>query len=396
MKSIEAEVARRVKAMTRAEVVLKAMQKQITWIQAAMILGVTDRHMRRLKSNYERHGFGCLRDHSHGRTRRRKIPLEVVRELCRLRRLEGYRDMSARHFWEFATERHGLKLSYKWALLLLQEAGLADKAEGRGHYRRKRERRPMRGMLLHCDGSTHAWIEDIPKRDLIVILDDADGHILHAQFVEQEGTVSTLAGLKEVLRVHGRFCEFYHDRGSHFGRTSKAGQGPDEEQKGQVTRVLNALGITQIFARSPQARGRSERCFGTVQGRLPQELKLRGITDYDEANAYLRNAFIADFNRRFGVEPLQKESAFIPLVGIDLDMLASVHHTRKVSNDNTVAFKTLCLQLPKFQDRAHLVRYCVQVHELTDGSLAISLQGKLLARYNAHGELRAQATTVAA
>ena len=139
-------------------------------------------------------------------------------------------------------------------------------------------------MMLHLDASTHPWIPGLPNWDLIWLMDDATSEVLYACFVPEEDTLSTLAALEHVLRLHGRFCELYHDCASHFGRTSKAGQGPDAEQNGQVSRALKALGIRQIFGRSPQARGRSERAFGTVQGRLPQELRLRGITQYDRAN----------------------------------------------------------------------------------------------------------------
>ncbi|MBM4244462.1 MAG: transposase family protein [Deltaproteobacteria bacterium] len=299
-----------------------------------------------------------------------------------------------RHFWEHATERHGLELSYTWRLLTLQAAGLAEKAPTRGKYRRRRERRPMRGMLLHLDASTHAWLgEDRPMADLDVMLDDADGRILFARFFDQEGTASTFAALEHVLGRHGRFSELYTDRGSHFCRTSRAGQDPDEAQAGQVTRALRTLGIRQILARSPEARGRSERCFGTVQGRLPQELKLAGTTDYEQANRYLDATCVADFNRRFTVKPAQPESAFVPLAGIDLRLLLSSQHERVVGNDNTVSFNRLVLQLPTSKQRLHHVRCPVLVHEFPDQTLGVSYQGRLLAAYSQQGDVRTQSKT---
>ena len=245
----------------------------------------------------------------------------------------------------------------------------------------------MRGMLIHIDGTEHEWIAGLSKWDLIWVLDDADGRALYGQFVEEEGTQSTFMALEHVLKHHGRFCELYHDCGSHFGRTSKAGAGPDEEQHGHVTRALNALGIRQIFARSPQARGRSERAFETIQGRLPQELRLAGIADYQQANAYLENTFLPDFNRRFTVEPQQKENAFVHLLGFDLDLLLSVQHERVVRNDNTVSFKKMILQIPSSRQRPHYVRCPVLVHEFIDGTLGISFQGQLLIRYSMNGDL---------
>jgi hypothetical protein len=386
MEGYRRAVARETRAMTKKEVMLKAIEGRITWIQAADILGISPRHMRRIKTRYEHSGFDALRDGRSGKPRRKRIPLATVEKLLSLRRGK-YADFSVRHFWEHATERHGLKLSYTWTLLTLQAAGLAEKAPARGKYRRRRERRPMRGMLLHLDASTHAWLgRNREHADLVVMLDDADGRILFARFFPQEGTASTLAALDHVLRRHGRFTELYTDRGSHFCRTGSASQGPDEIQLGQVSRALRTLGIRQILARSPQARGRSERAFGTLQGRLPQELAFAGITDYEQANRYLEQTFVADFNRRFTVKPAQAESAFVPLAGIDLRLLLSSQHERVVSNDNTVSFNRLVLQLPSSRNRVHYVRCPVLIHEFPDRTLGVSYQARLLATYNSLGD----------
>lgn len=385
MDTNEVSIAREARLMTRKEVILKAIQKHISWIQAADILGVTARHMRRLKVRYEKFGYGGLRDCRSGKPRRKRIVIKTIQELCRLKK-EVYPDFSIRHFYEYATERHGLKISYTWVRIVLEEAGIVEKAPGRGKHRRKRERRPMIGMLLHMDGSTHEWIQGV-SQDLIVAMDDADGRILYARFFPQEGTLSTLASLDHVLTRYGRFCELYHDCGSHYGRTSQAGQGPDEEQNGQVTRALKTLGIRQIFARSPQARGRSERAFGTIQGRLPQELRLAGIRDYEKANEYLNKVFVSKFNRQFTVKPTQPESAFVPLAGIDLKLLLSIQHERVVRNDNTVTYNTLILQIPASPERLHFVRCPVTVHEFPNGHLGVSYQGRLLAQYGSDGML---------
>jgi len=373
--------------MTKKEVILKAIEGRITWIQAADILGVSARHMRRIKLGYDRHGFDALQDHRGGKPRRKRIPMETVEKLLALRK-STYADFSVRHFWEQATERHGLKLSYTWTLLTLQAAGLAEKAPARGRYRRRRERRPMRGMMLHLDASTHAWLgKQRPMADLVVALDDADGRILFARFFEQEGTASTFAALEHVLQRFGRFTELYTDRGSHFCRTSRVGEDPAEIQNGEVSRALRALGIRQILARSPEARGRSERAFGTIQGRLPQELRVARVSDYEEANRYLEQTFIADFNRRFTVTPAQRESAFVPLARLDLRLLLSSQHQRVVSNDNTVSFNRLALQLPASRQRLHYVRCPVLVHEFPVGTLGVSYQGRLLATFNHQGDL---------
>jgi hypothetical protein len=269
--------------------------------------------------------------------------------------------------------------------MVLEEAGIVEKAPGRGKHRRKRERRPMTGMLLHMDGSTHEWIQGIETWDLIVTMDDADGKILYARFFPEEGTLSTMSSLEYVLTRYGRFCELYHDCGSHYGRTSHAGQGPDEDQNGQVTRALKTLGIRQIFARSPQARGRSERAFGTIQGRLPQELRLAGIRDYEQANEYLNKVFVPKFNRQFTVKPAQPESAFVSLAGIDLKLLLSIQHERIVRNDNTVTYNNITLQIPQTDRRLHYVRCPVTIHEFPNGHLGVSYQGSLLAEYLSDG-----------
>lgn len=388
---IDAAVAREAKAMTTKDVIVKAIEGKLSWVQAADILGYTPRHMRRLKLLWERQGYDGIRDQRGSTPRRRRIPLATIRALCELKR-RRYPDFSVRHFWEKATEEHGFTLSYTWTRLVLQAAGVVAKAPGRGKYRRKRERRSMTGMLLHLDASTHAWIAELPMHDLVVMLDDADGRMLYARFVPQEGTASTFAALHHVVARYGRFAELYTDRASHFARTTVAGT-PDAEQLGQVSRALATLGIRQILARSPQARGRSERAFGTIQGRLPPELRLAGVRTYPDANRYLAEHFIADFNRRFTVAPASPESAFVRVPGIDLRLLFSSQHTRHVQNDHTVRFDGRTLQLPRGRTRArpHYVRCPVTVHEFPDATLGVSFHGQLLATYSRDGELLAPA-----
>lgn len=382
----ERRIAREAKKMTRHEIVLKATAGALTWTQAAEVLGISPRHMRRLRSEYREHGIDAFYDNRGGKTRRKRIKEETVAKICRLKR-DVYPDFSMQHFFEKLTEEHGIEISYSWMRYVLQEAGIVQRTRGRGKYHRQRERRLMRGMMLHIDASTHEWIPDIPKWDLVAVLDDADGKLLYAQFFEEEGTASTFASLHYVLKKHGRFCELYHDRGSHFGRTSKAGERPDDEQNGQVTRALTALGIKQIFANTPQARGRSERAFGTLQGRLPQELRVAGIKNYQDANVFLEKEFKRSFNRRFTVKPASPESVFVPMTGIDLDLLLAIQYERTVKNDNTVQFQGTTLQLPSTKTRLHYARCPVLVHEMTNGKLAVSYQGNLISVFTKDGEL---------
>jgi hypothetical protein len=373
--------------MTRQEVIMRAVEGRITWIQAADILRLTARHVRRLREAFEHRGSRGLLDGRAGCQRRKKIPEEVLREICRLKR-EVYPDFSVRHFHEQLTGKHHVVLSYTWTKSVLQAAGIVPKEGGRGRYRRRRERRAMAGMLLHLDASTHPWLPEVPSQDLVVMLDDADGRILFARFFEQEGTRSTLVALQHVLLRWGRFCELYTDRGSHFCLTTKSEAGPDPVQQGQVTRALRTLGIRHILARSPEARGRSERAFGTIQGRLPQELRVAGIRTYAAANDYLDSTFGPDFNRRFTVKPREAERAFTSLAGFDVELALTLQHERVVRNDHTVTFGALALQLPPSRDRVSFARCPVIVHEFLDGTLGISFQGKVLARYTQDGQLQ--------
>lgn len=370
--------------MTRKEVILRAMDGRLTWLQAADILGVTPRHMRRMKKNYERDGYDGIRDHRGSTPRRKRISIEVIAKLCRLKR-EKYADYSVQHFWEKATEKHGIKIGYTWTKLTLQSAGLVQRAPKRGQYRRKRERRSLVGMMMHLDGSTHTWIKGLPQRDLMVALDDADGRILYGKFVEQEDTLSTMETLWHVLIRYGRFCELYSDRGSHFCTTQIAGETPTTQ--GQVSRALQTLGIRQILARSPEARGRSERAFGTIQGRLPQELQSEGITNYEQANAYIEAVFFPDFNRRFTERPAQTGSAFMPVPKRDLDLVLSIQEDRTVRNDNTVLFERLTLQLEPSRHRPHFARCAVTVHRHFDHTLSVTYQGRRIGRFTADGNV---------
>ena len=370
--------------MTRRELIIKALAGQLSWVQAADIAGVSARQMRRIRHAIETRGMSAVMDQRGGRPRRKRISAGTIAMLVRLKR-DVYPDFSLRHFYEQVTEKHQLKVSYNWMRLMLQEAGVVEREPGRGQYRRRRERRPMVGMLVHLDASTHEWIAGVPKQDLVVALDDADGRILYARCFPQEGTASTFAALEGVLRRYGRFCELYTDRATHY-RPAGQSEASTEEATGQVTQALRALGIRLIQARSPQARGRSERAFGTIQGRLPQELRLQGITEYQRANRYLEEVFVPDFNRRFSVPPAHKESAFVKLAAIDLELLLSSKHERVVRNDNTVAFQGMVLQLPQTSYRTHFVRCAVSVHQFPADTLGISYQGRLLARYDSAGQ----------
>lgn len=369
--------------VTRRIVIEKAEAGRISWAQAASVLGITARQLRRVRKRYKAQGADGLADRRRGQPRKKRIPEGTAQRMCELKRGK-YADFSTQHFYDVAVEKHGLKASYGWTLRALQRAGVVEKTPRRGKYRRRRPRQPMVGMRVHTDGSTHPWLgPDRPVWDLVIMLDDADGRLLAARFVPEESVMSTLHLFDEVLGRYGRFGELYHDRGSMYCRTSKAQAGPDVEQSGQIPRALKSLGIRQIWAYSPQARGRCERAFGTIQGRLPQELQAAGITDYQQANAYLHDVFIPDFNRRFTVTPTESESAFVPLPlrKRDLALVLSAQYSRCVNNDYTVHFERRTLQLPQPKDRKPLCQRQVTVHRFPNGTLGVSYHGKLLATF---------------
>jgi hypothetical protein len=240
-------------------------------------------------------------------------------------------------------------------------------------------------MLLHLDGSSHAWFRDERRYDLLVLLDDATSEIYYAQLVEEESTATVMTALREVIARKGAFCALYSDRASHFFHTPKAGQPVDRSRPTQVGRALQELGIQMIPAYSPQARGRGERNFGTWQGRLPQELRLHGIRSLAAANEFLRQQYIAEFNHRFAVPAAQAGHAFLPVRGKDLDLVFSLHHERTVDQDNTVQVGSRLLQIEKTCWRATLAGCRVTVHEHLEGSWSITYGPHLLGRYSQEG-----------
>jgi transposase InsO family protein len=310
-----------------------------------------------------------------------------VEEVLRLYR-ERYADFNVRHFHEKLREQHRIRLSYTWVKRALQMAGLVNKSRKRGVHRRRRPRRPLPGMLLHLDGSSHAWFQDDRRYDLLVILDDATSEIYYAQLVEEESTATVMTALREVIERKGAFCALYSDRASHFFHTPKAGQPVDRSRPTQVGRALAELGIQMIPAYSPQARGRSERSFGTWQGRLPQELRLHGIQSMASANEFLRESYIAEFNERFAVAAVQPGHAFLPVRGKNLEMVFSLHHERTVNQDNTVHLGSRILQIEKTRWRATLAGCRVTVYEHLDGSCSIGYGPHLVGHYNQQGIAR--------
>jgi len=356
--------------MKLQDVILKAMAKKLTWIQAAEIAGMSVRQMQRKRQAYVDHGYNGLFDKRRGKISYHRVPMATAERVLALYR-DKYPDFNVRHFHEKLTESEDISLSYSWVKQALQGAGLVARKKKRGPHRRRRPRRPLPGMLLHIDGSKHRWFQDDRYYDLLVILDDATSRIYYAQLVAEESTRTVMTALREVIEREGLFCALYSDRASHFFVTPKAGEPVDKSRLTQVGRALKELGVQMIPAYSPQARGRSERSFGTWQSRLPQELRLAGIATVEQANRFLRERYIAEFNHKFTVKAAERGTAFRRCGRSDLGWIFSIQTERVVAKDNTVAIRDQWWQLDKTRWRHTLAGQTVTIHQHLDDTVSI-------------------------
>jgi transposase len=359
---------------------------EITQAEAAELLGVKERTFRRWRDRYREDGEAGLADRRLGRRSPRRAPEAEIERMLGLFR-DKYSDFTVKHFHEHLEKRHGYKLGYTVTKLHLHRAGLVRPAVKRSAHRKKRPRRPLVGMLLHQDGSRHAWLAGQPQLDLIATMDDATSAIYSLFLVEEEGTASTFRGLREVVEGHGLFCALYTDRGSHYFHTPVAGEKVSKTQLTQVGRALAQLGIEHIAAYSPEARGRCERVFRTLQDRLPKELRLAGIETVEAANAWLAETYMAEHNRAFAIAAQKEGTAFVAdRLGAWREILCIVEE-RVVGNDNTIAWDGRRLQLPQSRLRPHFVRAKVRLHAYPDGGLSVFLGPHRLASYTAEGEI---------
>jgi hypothetical protein len=364
--------------------------KRLSCVEAAELLGVSERHFRRLRDAYAAEGEAGIVDRRRGRRSGRRASsaeIEWVVEEYRSR----YFDFTAKHFHEAI---HGSRMAdgkrfsrgYTWTKSVLQWRGLVSKAPTRAAHRKKRPRRPLPGMMLFQDGSRHAWLAGQPPLDLIATMDDATSEVTSMFLVEEEGTASSFRGLSETIARKGLFCSLYTDRGSHYFVTAKAGEAVAADRPTQVGRALAQLGIAHIPSYAPQGRGRMERTFGTLQKRLPPRLRLAGIDSIEAANRFLAEVYMAEHNARFAVPAAEPGSAFVPFVG-DLANILCVKEERVVGNDNTVRFAGLVLQIPEQRHRHHFVKATVRVHRYPDDSLAVFHGPRRLADYGPDGRL---------
>jgi len=380
-------MAATVKAMKIQEVILKAASGEIRWTEAADIIGVSYRTMKHWKSRYQEHGYDGIFDRRMKCPSPKRVPFKELQTILDLYRTTYY-GFNVTHFPEKLRDHHDITRGYTFVKKALQTAGLVEKSPGRGKHRRRRPRKPLIGMMLHLDGSPHEWIPDLPGHffDLLVLMDDATNEIYGLMLVDEEDTLSCMTLLKECISKKGVFCSLYSDRASHFFFTPKAGEKVLEGHLTQIGRALKDLGVKMIPSYSPEARGRSERMNETLQGRIPHELRLRGIKTKDAANRFFKEVYIKEHNKRFKVKAEQSGSAFVPLPAhIDLNRIFSSQEERTVNRDNTVSCQRLILQIEPSHLRISFAKCRVTVHLHLNQTLSITYGPHLLGRYNPDG-----------
>jgi len=360
-------------------------QRDLSMLEAAELLGMSERQFRRYRIRFDEEGEAGLLDRRLGRASARRIPADEVERMLRLYE-SHYRGWNVSHFHEHGQRDHKFYWGYTFTKAQLQLAGLVKRAAHRGAHRRKRERKPAEGMMLHQDGSRHTWLAGQSPLDLIVTMDDATSTTYSAFLVEEEGTASSFKGLLEVFSQHGLCCSLYTDRGSHYFVTPKAGGGVDKSCLTQVGRALERLGIEHIPAYSPEARGRSERMFGTLQDRLVKELQLAGITGIEAANRWIAEVYLPRHNARFAKPAAIPEKAFVAVADktVLIETLC-IEEERTVARDNTVAYAGLALQIGHCGPRAHYVKARVKVRAYADGTLGVFHGPLCIGRYDHEG-----------
>lgn len=380
-----AEVLQEIRKMRFESIYQQRSERGLTIEQAADLLGIHERTFRRWVKRYEAEGAQGLADIRLGKLAHNAVPVDEVTEMLSLFETR-YSNFNVAHFYDKYISEHGGQRCYTWVKNRLHECGLVKKAKKRGAHRRKRPRKAMKGMMLHQDGSTHEWVAGCHWH-LIVTMDDADNEIYSAFFAEEEGTWSSFQGVQEVIEKHGLFCSLYTDRGSHYFYTPEVGGKVDLHRPTQFARAMKQLGVDLIPAYSPEARGRSERMFGTLQGRLPKELALAGMTEMAEANRYLKEKFIPEFNKRFRIKPEREEGAFVPWLNsnMNLNEILCIQETRTVNKDNTVSYQKKCLQIQSNKYRVSYSKVRVRIHEYSDGSVSIFHGPRLLGQFDPKG-----------
>ena len=374
------------RAMKVREVILQALAGKMSWWQAADVLGMSPRTLRRWRRKFQEHGVDRLVDRRRHRPSARAIPEAELQRWLTLYR-KRYAGYNARHFWSTCRREHGLSWSYTLLRQALQTAGLVRKHRPRGRHFRRRDPRPCFGEMLHLDGSRHHWLAWRPEeyQHLIVVVDDATGRVLYAQLAEGESSHAVMSALAAVIRTQGLPQALYTDRASWAAVTRKAGERPEPGRLTHVGRALKRLGIEHILAYSPQARGRSERMNRTLQDRLVNELRVGGIRTLERANRFLAERFLPAYNTEFARPPADATNVFVPLGEADLDAILCHEEERVVGKDNTVQLEGVRLQIDKQPGRTTCAGLTVTLRRHLDGTHSVLWGKRTLGRYNPRG-----------
>lgn len=373
------------KEQNRVMVIGGVDRGEVTGREAAAVLGISLRQLRRLISAYRKEGVGAMVHGNRGRQPANALG-EAVRERVVDLALTRYPGFNQQHFSEFLEEREDIHISRSSVRNILLGAGIKSPRKRRPpKHRSRRERYPKEGMLLQIDGSPHDWLQGRgPQMSLIGAIDDATGKVPHALFRKQEDSLGYFLLFRWIVSRQGIPMAVYHDRHSIFevSADDQEHQGIPAQLSGrpmltQFGRLMEELGITSIAALSPQAKGRIERLWGTFQDRLVNELRLAGITTLEEANRFLEG-FLERYNARFSVPPRESGSAYGSTRELDPELVFCFKHQRVVGADNVVRFNGNRLQILPSRDRLSYARCTVEVHEQLDGALRVYYQGHYL------------------
>jgi len=373
------------KELHRAHVLGCVLEGQLPLQDAARLMGVTYRQARRLKRKMEKQGPQGLAHGNRGRPPPNRIEPAVKRRILELA-AGPYAGVNDTHFQELLAEREDVTIGRETLRGILRQAGHPPKRRRRvKKHHRRRERSPSKGLMVLWDGSPHRWFGPRqPSCTLMAIVDDADGELIHAFFCRAETTEAYLRLLQGMIRRRGLPVCIYMDRHSALRRNDKywslQEQLAGERKPTQVGMALEELGIEGIFARSPQAKGRIERLFGTLQDRLLAEMKLDGIADIEAANEYLSNRWIHRYNKRFVAKPTNKKSSFRSARGLELKRILSFRYEATVANDNTVSVGGITIQIPPGQHNRGYAKALVDVRQHLDGSWSVYYHDNRIAR----------------
>jgi transposase len=372
------------KEQSRLQVMNTVLEGRWCIAEAAQLMGLSERHAWRLLAAYRKEGAAAF---SHGN--RGQSPANATLPATRAKVVtlarERYQGINYSHLTELLEEREGIMLSRSTVRRLLTASGIASPRHRRAPcHRYRRQRMPQEGMLLQIDGSHHLWLEERgPWFTLLLAVDDATGKVPHALFQENEDTEGYLRLIKGIIQGHGIPLGIYSDRHIVFRNpriADKTAPGflANNSKPTQFGRAMRELGITQVFARSPEAKGRVERANGTFQDRLVAELRLAGANTIEEANTVL-TAFVIRYNERFGVPADRPELAYrLVAPDMDIDGILCVKERRRVAKDNTVQYHGRTLQLFPDTDRRSYARAHVEVQERLNGQLLVNFHGKVL------------------